>query len=1029
VRVIQGMSMIEVISTKVSNNTALNSASRVGVKPSQARPWFAGHSAKVLLERPSSVALRAQVLPIRFGANTTQVLTRLKSQKAPMVLDVLQQAKVLAQSLHHAEVTPLHVLSVLLKKVDQEMANTKGDDASANIYPFILPESAVKSLGVDVIRRNLEDISMAKVDDELKKLPLSSRNNPVFSNALLEGLNQIMDTQKQEAMQDSTEAVAREFAAFMEEALGHDEEHPNPLVLQQAVEGNLKLIPQQRQETETQAAKALGLAQNTEAEIDKLIPKVQKKYFPAIKLDEQDEKKQQENKSLLLGKMKELYPKQFEAYEQAKRELFNAHQRVKGLNEHELQLNQSLDGLTRLIQGQRSRFADDRAAEMEKHRIQMLLLASLHRSTPSSLLKDPITETANKLYLNLVDNIIAAAGGSGYVPARKEMAQLYALVAKNGGKEEEIVQLNAIHGGIQHAKAMKNLSAVHTLMDYMRVYAKTPWDEKVNALHVDLPKAYKDLVANPLVSDDLRTELMAFLQRGNKNGWGQSPVLVLGGSEGCNLVKDSLIDFLAKTLGLPKYVASSHTATPSTHIEAGEDYPMAVTGPSLPVKASIANGTSCLLMVLNNLGEFLSSQPSAKLWDSIVSPNVREKYTDAGLNIPIDMRPMVFVATADADINPTDQETLFHGENVTLLNVIHTFAPDEKLAVLKDLVPQVKRDVGIDTVDISPNTLATLVDHYTVTGYPDELRQLVGTVLQGAFKDSIAKGTPRQSVAPEDLRRYLGIPVSEEISTVMEKDEVGQVNGLFAIADIGGGGVTRIEVGTHNATPRVTKEEKNDLKYELRWVNGPVGDMAKDSAQKAIELHLMTADKQYARLNTNHKNFLLSANFPSPTEGPSAGLAMATAAISQVSGIGVRADVAMTGTIDIAGHSGIIGGEYEKILGAMATGKIRKILLPRLNYQELELKHPKVFDLAKQKNMEILPVNNMDEVLRHALVNYDELNQPLPPEPEEPAKPTMDFGDFFKQFQAFLASAAANATPPAVNTNAVPPSGTPPKAA
>ena len=228
------------------------------------------------------------------------------------------------------------------------------------------------------------------------------------------------------------------------------------------------------------------------------------------------------------------------------------------------------------------------------------------------------------------------------------------------------------------------------------------------------------------------------------------------------------------------------------------------------------------------------------------------------------------------------------------------------------------------------------------------LERKLGEICRKAAKEILEEGRLSIRVTESSLDRYLG-KERYSIQKLNEKDEVGIVRGL-AWTSVGGD-TLQIEV---NNMPG---------KGEFR-LTGQLGDVMKESAQAGIS-YIRSVGEKWNIDREFFKEHDLHIHIPEgavPKDGPSAGITMATAMMSAITGIPVRADIAMTGEITLRGRVLPIGGLKEKLLAAKNAG-MRMVLVPEKNRVDVQEISNEI-----KKGLDIRFVENMDEVLEYALV-------------------------------------------------------------
>ena len=228
------------------------------------------------------------------------------------------------------------------------------------------------------------------------------------------------------------------------------------------------------------------------------------------------------------------------------------------------------------------------------------------------------------------------------------------------------------------------------------------------------------------------------------------------------------------------------------------------------------------------------------------------------------------------------------------------------------------------------------------------LERKLGEVCRKAAREYVEKEKKFIKVTATNLEKYLG-KERYRYNMANEKDEIGFVRGL-AWTSVGGD-TLQIEVNTMPG--------KGEFK-----LTGQLGDVMKESAAAGISYIRSIADKyqipaEFFKENDIHIHIPEGAV---PKDGPSAGITMATAMISAMTGRAVKANVAMTGEITLRGRVLPIGGLKEKLLAAKNAG-IKKVLVPKKNEKDVE-----EISMEIKKGLEIVLVETMEEVLHHALV-------------------------------------------------------------
>jgi len=361
-----------------------------------------------------------------------------------------------------------------------------------------------------------------------------------------------------------------------------------------------------------------------------------------------------------------------------------------------------------------------------------------------------------------------------------------------------------------------------------------------------------------------------------------------------------------------------------------------------------------LLDEVDKLARDFHGDPGAALLE-VLDPEQNKSFTDHYLELEYDLSDVFFVATANtlAGIPDPLRDRM---EIIRLPGYLDT----EKLAIgLRFLWPQQAQRHGLDPAEVALTEEATkgIIRQYTREAGVRELDRRISRVArkiarQQADRNDEAAGGG-MAVGVDDLKELLGPPRYLSRSTEDEGERSGMANGLAWTE--AGGEVLDVEVAVIPGTGQVQ-------------LTGTLGDVMRESAFAAVTY----ARSRASRLGLDpqfHKDVDIHIHIPegaTPKDGPSAGITIATALISALTGIPSRSDVAMTGEITLRGRILAVGGVKEKMVAALRDG-LKKVLLPVANAPELELLPEEVV-----KGLCFVPVRTMDEVLTEALSEQPE---------------------------------------------------------
>ena len=359
-------------------------------------------------------------------------------------------------------------------------------------------------------------------------------------------------------------------------------------------------------------------------------------------------------------------------------------------------------------------------------------------------------------------------------------------------------------------------------------------------------------------------------------------------------------------------------------------------------------GTSNPVMMLDELdklgGDF-RGDPSAALLE-VLDPEQNSDFSDHFLNTPFDLSKVLFIATANM-LEPIPAPLRDRMEIISLSG----YTPEEKSEIATNfLIPRQVKEHGMtpDQVSWTRNSITSLASEYTYEAGVRNLERQVAAICRKLARKRAEGDETKSVVTTKSLDRFLGPPPFKNDLTATES-EVGLVNGL-AWTEAGG---------------EVLSLEANLSRGRGLLLTGQLGDVMKESAQtglsyvRSILSEISVDEKEFDRQQV-HVHVPAGAT---PKDGPSAGVAIATAIASLATGIKVRADVAMTGEVTLRGRVLPVGGVREKALAALRSG-VTTIVIPEGNVGDLR-------EIPKQlkKRITFIPVKHMREVLDVVLVS------------------------------------------------------------
>lgn len=351
-----------------------------------------------------------------------------------------------------------------------------------------------------------------------------------------------------------------------------------------------------------------------------------------------------------------------------------------------------------------------------------------------------------------------------------------------------------------------------------------------------------------------------------------------------------------------------------------------------------------LLDEIDKMGNDFRGDPASAMLE-VLDTEQNNAFRDHYIEIPFDLSDVLFVTTAN-DLSTVPRPLLDRMEVIEL----SSYTAEEKLHIAHDhLLPKQIKKHGLKGTQliVSQETLSAVISGYTREAGVRRLEQVIAKLCRKAAKKIADGSAKRVTIHPADLEAYLGAPKFKE-DNVSKEDEVGIVNGL-AWTSVGGE-MLQVEVA---AVPGTGKIE----------ITGNLGKVMEESAKAAVTF--VRSRAEMLRIDPNfYKNTDIHIHFPEaaiPKDGPSAGITMATAIISALTGAPVRHEVAMTGEVTLRGRVMPIGGLREKTMAAYRAG-IRTIIIPKDNQVDLE----EVEQVVKD-HVQFVIAAHMDTVMETAI--------------------------------------------------------------
>lgn len=487
---------------------------------------------------------------------------------------------------------------------------------------------------------------------------------------------------------------------------------------------------------------------------------------------------------------------------------------------------------------------------------------------------------------------------------------------------------------------------------YIETLLDLPWD-KVSKDNADIERAEKILERDHYGLEQVKERILEFLAVRCLNKQGDSPIICLVGPPGTG--KTSIARSVAESLN-KKYVRISLGGVRDEAEIRGHRRTYVGAMPGRIVAGLKQAGVKNPLMLLDEIDKVSSdykgdtSAALLEVLDSEQNCNFRDHYVE----IPVDLSEVLFIATAN-DAGNIPRPLLDRMEIIE----VTSYTANEKFHIAKDhLLPKQLKKHGLDGGElvISDSALKEVIRSYTSEAGVRSLERKIGEICRKAARKILEARNAKKPekvirVTAGNLEKYLGKPRRMQ-DKANEKDDVGVVRGL---AWTSVGGVTMpVEV---NKMPG-----KGELK-----LTGQLGDVMKESAMAGISYIRSVAEKYQIPEDVFQKNDF-HIHIPEgavPKDGPSAGITMATAMLSVLTDIPVKATVAMTGEITLRGRVLAIGGLKEKMLAAKMAG-MKTVIVPKQNEKDVEEISGEI-----KNGLEIVTAETMDDVIAVAFCSRE----------------------------------------------------------
>ncbi|MEX1335657.1 MAG: endopeptidase La [Candidatus Limnocylindrales bacterium] len=508
--------------------------------------------------------------------------------------------------------------------------------------------------------------------------------------------------------------------------------------------------------------------------------------------------------------------------------------------------------------------------------------------------------------------------------------------------------------------ASPEVGVIRTYVDWL---VALPWDKSSDD-NLDIKQAAVVLDEDHYGLEKVKERILEYLSVRSLADTIRSPILALVGPPGVG--KTSLGKSVARAMGR-EFVRMS---LGGIHDEAEirghrRTYIGALPGRVIQnIKTAGTNNPVFMLDEIDKIGMDFRGDPSSALLE-VLDPEQNNTFADNYLEVPFDLSKVLFIATGNL-IDPIPMALRDRMEIIGLPG----YTQREKAEIgRRFLVPKQMENHGLKSknVAITDEAMTTLVQSYTHEAGVRNLEREIANVMRKIAR-TVAEGRKTKTKVNErKLNELLG-PPRFEYGELEAEDQIGAATGLV-VTEVGGD-VVSVEV--------TRMEGKEDF-----ILTGQLGDVMRESARAGLSWTRANAvrlgvEREEFEKNTMHIHVPAGAI---PKDGPSAGVTMATAMVSSLTGIPVRKDVAMTGEITLRGRVLPIGGLKSKILAAHLSGA-KIVILPKKNEKDLRDVPDEV-----RKKMKLVLVENMDQVLSAALRRKPRPLKPNPAAAKSPAEP------------------------------------------
>ncbi|MGI6213308.1 MAG: endopeptidase La [Christensenellales bacterium] len=513
---------------------------------------------------------------------------------------------------------------------------------------------------------------------------------------------------------------------------------------------------------------------------------------------------------------------------------------------------------------------------------------------------------------------------------RTQMAALSKELGEGDEVEDYIEKVSKLKAGAEvKEKLLQEVSKIRRtapqspemaiLKNYLDLAISLPWG-KYTVDNTDLKRAEEILNQDHYGIEKVKQRLIEALAVRKLSKKGRSPIICLVGPPGIG--KTSIAQSIARAMG-KKYVRLSFGGVRDEAEIRGHRKTYVGAMPGRIITGIVSAGSMNPVFLMDEIDKMASDykgDPASALLE-VLDPEQNSNFRDHYLELSFDLSKVLFITTANT-LDTISRPLLDRMEVIEMSG----YTLDEKVEIARRyLVDKAIAQNGIkkDLVSISEGAIEDIIEKYTRESGVRELEKKINAIMRKAARSYVAnKDMSPIKVTSRNLHNHLGKPLYENIKKV-EEDKVGVVNGL-AYTPVGGDTLS-IEVAL------IPFGEGKII------MTGSLGDVMKESAEIALN-YIKTVKDEYNIEDEKLKSYNIHIHVPSgatPKDGPSAGITIASAILSQLTGREVFCNIAMTGEITLTGRVLPIGGLKEKALAGLRAG-VDTIILPYDNQNDVE---------------------------------------------------------------------------------------------